>query len=89
MLSRRIHFSHAISLITLYLSFPFLVRTPGVAGFSGNGNGQAVDGETGDQGVLVASPVRFTHGVEVERGGVGDVRELFRTPVLRRVTICV
>lgn len=94
MLSRRIPFSHAPSPITLYLFFPFLARTAGVAtagvaGSSANGNGQAVDGERGDQGVVVASPVHFAHGVEAERAGVGDVRELFHTPVLRRVTICV
>lgn len=31
----------------------------------------------------------YAHGEEAENAEAGDVRELFHTPVLRRVTLCL
>lgn len=33
--------------------------------------------------------VEYAHGEEAEKAQAGDVRELFHTPVLRKVTLCL
>eukprot|EP00904_Undaria_pinnatifida_P013101 jgi/Undpi1/8921/HiC_scaffold_26.g11382.m1 len=40
-----------------------------------------------DGGALPA--VEYSHGEEAEKAEAGDVRELFHTPVLRKVTLCL
>lgn len=51
-----------------------------------NGNGQSGDGEREDTRIHLSSGAFYG---EADGAEAGDVRELFHTPILRRVTLCV
>lgn len=55
---------------------------------AGSDGGAPLSGLWGEGG-RVLPVIEYAHGEEAEKAEAGDVRELFHTPVLRKVTLCL
>lgn len=53
------------------------------------GNGGAPGSRVWREGERTLPVIEYAHGEEAEKAEAGDVRELFHTPILRKVTLCL
>lgn len=58
-------------------------------GKTAGGDGGAPGSGLWREGDRVLPVIEYAHGEEAEKAEAGDVRELFHTPILRKVTLCL
>eukprot|EP00903_Cladosiphon_okamuranus_P008140 g7839.t1 len=59
------------------------------AGVPAYGPAGSSNGAGGDREAVVPTGGHVAHGEEAENAEAGDVRELFHTPILRKITLCL